>query len=173
MIKEIEKNIFHLKFKRFGSYVYLLKLDKNILVDTSSTLNQRQLVKDLKKIKLTPNDIDIIILTHNHFDHTGNLSIFKKAKIYASKQDFKSEKIININKLKIKSLKIIKTPGHTKGGICVLYRKILFSGDTLFHRGTIGRTDLRTSDPKEMSKSLEKLKKLNYKLLCPSHGYPD
>ena len=36
---------------------------------------------------------------------------------------------------------IIHTPGHTKGGTCILYEKDLMAGDTLFARG-IGRTDL-------------------------------
>jgi len=173
MIKQIVKDIFRFKFKRFGSYVYLLKLEKNILIDTSSRINRRQLIKKLKEINLAPEDIQIIILTHNHFDHTGNYSIFKNAKIYGSKEDFSSENIINIDKLNLKEFKIIKTPGHTQGSICVLYKKVLFSGDTLFDRDTIGRTDLRTSDPKKMKSSLEKLKKIKYNFLCPGHGYQD
>lgn len=39
------------------------------------------------------------------------------------------------------SLKVIHTPGHTRGSICLYGGGMLFSGDTLFH-GSIGRTDL-------------------------------
>ena len=69
-------------------------------------------------------------------------------------------------------LKIIKTPGHTKGSICLYYQKekILFSGDTLFYNG-FGRIDFPFSDPGKMEESLEKLKKIKYKILAPGHDY--
>jgi glyoxylase-like metal-dependent hydrolase (beta-lactamase superfamily II) len=74
--------------------------------------------------------------------------------------------------LSVFGLKLIATPGHTVGSICLYYakEKILFSGDTLF-RDTHGRVDLPTSVPKEMMRSLLKLKKINYKVLCSGHDY--
>lgn len=171
MITKIKSNIWRISFTKFGSYVYLIKLkNKNILIDTGSIENQEELIQKLKELELKPEDIDIVILTHNHPDHAGGILLFKDAKIYASKHDF-GKNLINIKKLKIPEFKIIKTPGHTKGGICILYDDVLFSGDTLFHRGTIGRTDLPGSSEKQMKKSLKKLEKINYKILCPGHGY--
>jgi hydroxyacylglutathione hydrolase len=171
MIQKIKPNIWKFSFKKFGSHVYLLKLkNKNIIIDTSSFENIDELESDLKKLKLKPKDIDIIILTHNHPDHIGGISVFQNAKIYGSKKDFPNDKVTDIKKLKIPELKIIETPGHTKGGICILYDDILFSGDTLFHRGTRGRTDVPGSNEKEMKESLKKLSKINYKILCPGHG---
>jgi glyoxylase-like metal-dependent hydrolase (beta-lactamase superfamily II) len=69
-------------------------------------------------------------------------------------------------------LKVIPTPGHTQGSISLLYEKesILFSGDTLFENG-IGRYDLPNSAPGKMQESLDKLKKIKYKILCPGHDY--
>jgi glyoxylase-like metal-dependent hydrolase (beta-lactamase superfamily II) len=171
MIKKITQNIWRLSFEYFGSYVYVIKLqNNNILIDTSSSLNKEDLKKDLKKLNLSLLKINIIILTHFHYDHIENTELFKNAKIYGNKKD---EKIENIDNLKISELKIIKTPGHSKESICIFYEKekILFSGDTIFHRGTIGRTDLKGSSKTQMKKSLEKLKKIKYKILCPGHGY--
>ncbi len=171
MIQKIKNNVQAFHFKKFGSIVYLINLNKkNILIDTSSSANKNELLKNLKELNISTSKINIIILTHNHWDHTENLDLFEKAKIYGSKKDFSKENIIDVKKLKIPEFKVIETPGHSKGGICILYKDILFSGDTIFHRGTIGRTDLPGSSEKEMKQSLEKLKKIKYKILCPGHG---
>ncbi|MCK4553023.1 MBL fold metallo-hydrolase [Candidatus Pacearchaeota archaeon] len=163
MIQKIKRQLF---FKSFGSCVYLIKLnEKNILVDTSSSANKDELIKNLKELNLSPLNINIILLTHHHWDHVENLDLFSKAKIYGDKTDFKNKKILDLDKLKISEFKIIKTPGHTKGSVCFLYENILFSGDTIFHDG-IGRMDLPGGSETEMQNSL---KKLNYKILCPGH----
>lgn len=160
MINKIKENIFQLHFKEFGSCVYLI-ITKNIkiIIDTSSEENQKELISDLKQLNLKPKDINIILLTHSHYDHVGNLDLFKSAKVYD---------INNIGRFKIKDIKIIKTPGHTYDSICLLYKNILFSGDTLFYKG-IGRTDLPESEPEKMQESLEKLRKIKYRILCPGH----
>ncbi|MFH1307423.1 MAG: MBL fold metallo-hydrolase [archaeon] len=174
MINQIKPNIWQFVFSDFGSCVYILKIkDKLIAIDTSSSQNLGELILFLEKINLSPKDIDILILTHKHYDHDDNIDIFEKAKLYGSKEDFSDEKILDIFKLNIPEFEIIETPGHTKGSICLFLEKekILFSGDTIFHNGYIGRTDLPTSVPEKMNDSLEKLKKINYKILCPGHMY--
>jgi len=171
MITKIKSDVWQFSFKNFGSHIYLIKLkDKNILIDTSSPENQRGLIEDLNKLGLKPKDIKTIIFTHNHPDHIGRILPFlQTTNFYGSKKDF-GENMNDIKKLKIPELKIIETPGHSKGGICILYENILFSGDTLFHRGTTGRTDLPGSSEKEMKNSINKLKEIKYKILAPGHG---
>ncbi len=168
MIQKIKENIFQLCFKEFGSCVYLINLNnQNILIDASSEENSKELILDLEQLNFEPKDIDIVILTHNHWDHIGNCKLFTNAKFYANKKDF-GKMFFDINNLNINELKVIHTPGHSKGSICVLYGDVLFSGDTIFHNG-IGRIDLPGGSEKEMQHSLEKLKQVKFKILCPGH----
>ena len=68
------------------------------------------------------------------------------------------------------SLKVLHTPGHTPGGICLVSEGVLFSGDTLF-AGGIGRMDLPGGDEEAMISSLSRLMKLPDDLIVyPGHG---
>jgi len=174
MITTITKNIWQFSFSPLQTCIYLLKHDnKNIIIDTGAIIDRPRLKNSLKELNLSPEKIDIVLLTHRHFDHTGNISIFKNAKIYGSTKDFSDEKILDITELKIPGIKIIETPGHTKGGVCFYLKeeKILFSGDIIFHKGMIGRVDFEDSSPKDMEESIEKLQDLEVKILCPGHSY--
>lgn len=70
-------------------------------------------------------------------------------------------------------LKVIHTPGHTKGCSCIYCEKegMLFSGDTLF-KGTWGRTDLPTSNFIDVMNSISnKLLTLpDNTIVYPGHG---
>ena len=160
MINKIKPNVSQLHFKNFGSTVYLIKLKNQIvLIDTSTEENKQELINDLKKLNLQPEEISILIITHDHWDHVGNNNLFKKAKIITNK---------NTKDLP-KEFKTIQTPGHTQDSFCILYDDVLFSGDTIFHHNGRGRSDLPGGSEKQILKSVQDLKKINYKILCPGH----
>lgn len=77
----------------------------------------------------------------------------------------------DIIKSKELNFKVIETPGHTEGSICLYEpnKKILFSGDTWFGNEIYGRTDLPGGNKKELKKSIKKLKKLKIKKIYPGH----
>lgn len=71
--------------------------------------------------------------------------------------------------------KVIETPGHTNGGVCLYCEKekLLFSGDTMF-AGAWGRTDLPTGSFTEIMNSItNKLMILPEEtMVYPGHGRP-
>ena len=70
------------------------------------------------------------------------------------------------------TLRVIHTPGHTPGSIC-LYEaqsKSLFSGDTVFPYGSVGRTDLPGGSSRNLIRSISRLVTLDVSVLYPGHG---
>jgi glyoxylase-like metal-dependent hydrolase (beta-lactamase superfamily II) len=137
-------------------------------VPLASTNTYINLIKE-KNAELT-----VILLTHTHWDHTGETSELKqitnaqilchkddeyrlidpmKYSIYKLPFELKGEKadkyIENKDIIKIGNieLEVLHTPGHTEGGVCFVNHseKVVFAGDTLFS-GSIGRTDFPGGD---------------------------
>lgn len=131
-----------------------------------------------------------ILLTHGHDDHvsaTEYLADKFNIPFYINKADeeymgrdyvfgkirradgyLSQGHILNLGTMKIK---VIETPGHTKGGLCFLVSDKLFSGDTLF-QGSIGRSDFIGGNFNELITSI-KTKLLNIGdnvEVYPGHG---
>ena len=68
------------------------------------------------------------------------------------------------------TFRVIHTPGHTPGSVCLMAENVIFSGDTLF-AGSRGRTDFPGGREREIMASLKKLAALpgEYQVL-PGHG---
>ena len=177
-MEKISENVYKINA---GSNVYYLEKEK-VLIDTGIEEYYETL-----KSEIDCDSIKMVIFTHLHYDHIGNFELFKNAKFYASKKEIEffeknpfgaildknlvkwfKVKLNDVSTLKI--FKIIETPGHTGGSICLLYKDVLFTGDTLFDCGC-GRVDLPSSEPSLMKESLEKIKKIKYKYFCPGHDY--
>lgn len=70
-----------------------------------------------------------------------------------------------------KTLKLIQVPGHSPGSSCILIKEdnILFSGDVVFHGGTIGLGNWPGCSLEEYRKNIGKLGNLGVKMLFPGH----
>ena len=179
-----------------GVNCYILKDDSSnegIVIDAGGNAD-----KILSVINKEGIDVKMLVLTHGHFDHIGavdelreelnvplavheadaqmitdgrqNLSAFvgelmekKSAEIILHDGD-----TVSFGRC---SLKVISTPGHTPGGICLYGGGALFSGDTLF-AGSVGRTDFPGSSTDDILDSVRnKLSEVSDDTeVFPGHG---
>ena len=165
-------------------------INGNTLVDTGAGANKDYLFSKLRENGVEPEDIELVINTHCHFDHIGGNYLFPDAKIAVHKADAVS--IRNKDTLgtsmsafgedgnsrvdieledgdDIANFEVIHTPGHTKGGICLWDGENLISGDTIFAGGGVGRIDIG-GDYQDMKNSIGKLMNLDVKNIYPGHG---
>lgn len=134
--------------------------------------------KYLKNHKLNPG---MIINTHGHIDHVeANQFLNEKYGIPVlihskDAEDFKLDCDRTVEDGDVieflnNKLKVLHTPGHTMGSICLLAEGYMLTGDTLF-AGSIGRTDLG-GDMKVMMDTLgNRFKDIpDEMVLYPGHG---
>ena len=140
----------------------------------------------LEKLDALGLTLEAILLTHGHFDHVGavkDLAADTDCRVFLCAEDtalppmltagplyytdtYADGTILNIAGLHIR---VIHTPGHTPGGVCLLVDDVLFSGDTLF-AGGCGRTDLG-GDWSTLVRSLKRLSQIEgYFKVLPGHG---
>ena len=154
-----------------GSFGYstnsLLRVGShNILIDTGPSSRRAFLYRALQARDLSPEDIDIIILTHMHWDHCQNTDLFPNARVVVNPTEIDYARNPNpwdmavagamadmMRKMKVEivsegdtvveGVSVIETPGHTKGHMSVLAEvegeQILIAGDAMPESGTVAR----------------------------------
>ena len=87
---------------------------KAIVIDPGC--NRKLLLDALKREGLSTSDIDFVILTHGHTDHTLLTGIFENARVLTNCEIYDSGKQVeHHNKVPGTELEIIQTPGHCTG----------------------------------------------------------
>lgn len=167
-----------------GSFTYYIDDKKKVLIDAGVFVKK---------------PIDLIVVTHCHFDHIlflNELKRINKCKVVCGAKEKEAieklnEKVLleyspkKLSPTKIDqivkegdviksgefSLKVLETPGHTDGSISLFEekKKILFTGDAWFGKNYLGKWIYPSGSETESKKTLKKLKKLKPKILCPGH----
>ncbi len=194
MENKIQFRIFDL-LPEMGVNTYLIwnSEKKAIIIDPS--VPSKKLIAFVEKNHL---EVILILNTHGHFDHIGGNDYFSdyfEVDIAIHKDDanmlpdpkqnlsaFTGKNIVSkpaniilkdnqIIKFGNENIKVIHTPGHSRGSVSFLIDNYLFSGDTLFSF-SIGRTDLPGGNYKTLENSIvNKLFRLNDEIkVYPGHG---
>jgi glyoxylase-like metal-dependent hydrolase (beta-lactamase superfamily II) len=181
---------------RIGTNCYLLCSEAGNCAVIDPGDEAALILRQIKSHGLTPKEI---LLTHGHFDHIGavealqaqlgerlpvyihpaDVELLQDAEKNASAQmggagltirpdrTVEDGDLLQLDELRIR---VIATPGHTRGGVCYQVEDALFTGDTLF-AGSIGRTDLYGGSFAAILESIRRLAALegDYRVL-PGHG---
>jgi hydroxyacylglutathione hydrolase len=189
--------IIQVKLKKMATFCYIIGDETTktcALIDPAF-----ETTRIMSLVKEGAYSVTYVINTHNHSDHTaGNATIISAtgAKLVIHEKDagklvrminktfsrvlggkgspvpdilVKDGDIIEIGKT---GLKVLHTPGHTPGGICLYSEGNVFTGDTLFVGG-VGRTDLPGGSMAQLLKSIhEKIYTLpEATVVWPGHDY--
>lgn len=177
-----------------NSYVIRDKSGKTAVIDIGEY--SEEYAKFLRSYGIAK--VDYILLTHGHFDHICGVKELKdnfggeifihpadalcledEEKSLCNCTDDYSQIPVSADtliedgdeiSLGATNIKVMHTPGHTKGSVIYITDKDIFSGDTLF-RLSMGRTDLPGGSTKELFKSLKEIGKIEgeYDIYC-GHG---
>ena len=150
---------------------FLLVSDKNNAVIIDPACSAAEYKAALQK---TGASLKLMLCTHGHMDHMGAAEQLRAeygAQLRCGVQDvqgnslfpltqvdggYADEEVITLDEL---SFRVITTPGHSQGSVCILCGDHFFTGDTMFY-GDTGRTDLPGGDPDEMVRTARKLRSL-------------
>ena len=112
--------------------------DRLIVVDTSSREFRPALRIAFKQIGVFAKDVDTVVLTHHHNDHTGNVDMFPNAKVLihsGEDRPFRGAEVVEGDMSLAKGIELRHTPGHSWDSMSVFVegpdRKYVIAGDAI------------------------------------------
>jgi hydroxyacylglutathione hydrolase len=169
------------------SNIFIFAEGENIsLVDTGSGMEPNVVGPQLEQLGLETDAVTRVVITHGHIDHIGGLAEIcehSSPQILVHPNDANDLRSMGIKtvaylqdddiiRLGRRDLRVIHSPGHTEGSICLYDNEIILTGDTVFPGGYFGRTDLPSGDQRKLIDSLDRLSRLNVRVMLPGHGEP-
>ncbi|HIW38072.1 MAG TPA: MBL fold metallo-hydrolase [Candidatus Jeotgalicoccus stercoravium] len=178
------------------SSIYLIKIFKeknksiNLLFDTGGYNERNELKKRLSDLNLSPDDIDIVFISHLHFDHCINWTLFPSAEILIGEvelansdpcidinvPDFHKEELMKYKNLHvvregeyIHGFEIVMLPGHTKGLLGLRNEDVFIVSDAVKNRSEIN--ELKLMNVLDEKRAIETIKYLNEnaQVIYPGH----
>jgi len=196
---EVFKNVWRIVPPDPSGNVYVIRDKyKTVMIDTGLYQTFDYVQQELNGIGLQAEDINLVINTHEHFDHIGgNPHLWHTAMVAAhrsaaTKIELQDEYVTHMKENRQRDgdfsvhiwlenralfdigdykLKIFHTPGHTSGSICVYepFHHFMFTGDTVV-KGEYLTPMLESGSAGEFVNSIERLLTLKVDVLFPGHG---
>ena len=193
-------DVYQIRFKNRAANAYLVRgSTRTIMIDVGLSSNYPHLARPASTMSaVTPDKIDMVVLSHEHLDHIGAAYHFDGRTIIAAhrlaankimlRDDFSMlRKMFNEPNVPINidiwleegnlidlgnfRLNVMYTPGHTSACITLFDQDkgLLFAADTLMPGGVMGGV-FGSGSIADYIQSLERLKGLNSKILLSGHG---
>jgi glyoxylase-like metal-dependent hydrolase (beta-lactamase superfamily II) len=167
---------------------YLIDSSRRILVDPGHAQLFGHVTKGLERLRISPDTIDVLVVTHGHPDHLEAVSLLRKPpKLTMSLTDYNYILELAGGYFKVPEpdfflregdlvigddrFEVIDAPGHTPGSVCLYWpeKKALFTGDVVFQQG-VGRTDFPGGSGGMLKESIRRIMKLDVEYLLSGHG---
>jgi hydroxyacylglutathione hydrolase len=194
------EDVYQVRFKNRAANAYLVRgSSRTIMIDVGLSSNYRHLLECLHYLDCPPEEIDMVVLSHEHLDHIGAAYHFNGSRTYIAAHRLAANKImlrddfsmlrkmfnepnvpINIdiwleegNMIDLGNfrLDVMHTPGHTSACITLFDQDkgLLFASDTLMPGGVMGGV-FGSGSIADYIQSLERLRGLNFSILLSGHG---
>jgi glyoxylase-like metal-dependent hydrolase (beta-lactamase superfamily II) len=143
-----------------------------LVVDPGTVPDQDIIVRRLRREKLTPDDVQMVFITHSHMDHYRHIGLFKKAKALDWWGLWDKDVWAKAGELVTPDIRVLKTPGHSDDGISLLVRTeagiVAVCGD-VFWKEDYPRRDPYATDREKLEESRELLQR-EADFIVPGHG---
>jgi glyoxylase-like metal-dependent hydrolase (beta-lactamase superfamily II) len=197
---EAAPDVYQIRFKNRAANAYLVAGSKRtIMIDVGLSSNYPHLLACLNHVGVSPEKIDMVILSHEHLDHIGAAYHFNGNRTYVAAHRLAANKIMlrddfsilrkmfnepnvpvdidiwleegNLIDLGNFRLDVMYTPGHTSACISLFdpEKGLLFAADTLMPGGVMGGA-FGSGSIADYIQSLRRLKVLNSRILLSGHG---
>ncbi|UCE30720.1 MAG: MBL fold metallo-hydrolase [Burkholderiales bacterium] len=199
--KRLRENVYYLMGEPGGGgcKVYLVRgTRRNVLIDAGLPYDFPYLKAHLETLGLAPEQIDMVLLTHEHMDHVGSAPRFPARTVIAAHpraankigllDDFvmgsdvydlspasfhidfhiPDDTLIDLGDC---ALRTIHTPGHVSGAVCFYEpeQRLMFTADTIFASGILGGI-FASGSGSDYNASLRRLLSLRIDEIFPGHG---
>ncbi len=199
LIQEVADGIYQIRGRQGAAHIYIVKGSRRtVMIDSGLSQTFAITQSALAELGMTPGDIDLVLLTHDHIDHAGGAPLMPTSCVVAAhrmsaeklalKDEFAQYNQVfaagfahvqvdvclehgSIIDTGSHQLEVIYTPGHCSGAICLYEHRTraMFTADVIMANGVVGGV-VASGNISDFIGSLRRLRPWHIDLLLPGHG---